>query len=114
MVAAALLVDLARRYVLGPDEPITWMREFPDGPAVDIEAAERSYSLRVARNWLVEREPWVDAVVVVRRDDLDVDGPAPREVLLVPHGEAPVRLGATRTPSRSWVRGCGRPERCPE
>jgi hypothetical protein len=38
----------------------------------------------VVHGWLrVERAPWVEAVVVARRDDRDVEGPRPRDVFLV-------------------------------
>jgi hypothetical protein len=92
MVTAPMLVDLVTRYVLGPDESLTWTREYPDESAVDLEVGDRSYSVRVWPDLLIARMPWVDAVVVVRRDDPDVDGPAPREVLLVCVDGSVVRL----------------------
>jgi hypothetical protein len=84
MITAELLVDLARRFLLRDDEAIGWRKDFPDGPTVDIETADRSFSIRVVRGWLrIEQVPWVEAVVVAQRDDQDLEGPPPNEVILV-------------------------------
>jgi hypothetical protein len=93
VITADLLVDLARRFVLRPDETVEWRKDFPDGPAVDLETADRSFSVRVTRNWLrVQQAPWVEAVVVVRRDDQNFEGQPPTDVILVPHDGAAVHL----------------------
>jgi hypothetical protein len=78
------MVDLVRRFVLLDDETIEWQKDFPDGPAVDLETSDRVFSVKVVRDWLrVDREPWVAGVVVASREDQEVEGPPSRDVFLV-------------------------------
>lgn len=90
MVTAQMLAEIVRPVVAAPGERVTSSREYPDGPAVDLEVADRSYSVRVRPDWLVADQPWVDVVVMVRRDDLD--HPPPPEFLLVPVDGPVLRL----------------------
>jgi hypothetical protein len=101
MIDSELLVDLARRFVLPDDETIVWRKDFPDGPAVALGTDKWMLSVRQVRNFLqVERAGWVAGVVVATRDDVAVEGGAPREVILVPRDGAPLHLDdATATAS---------------
>jgi hypothetical protein len=109
MITADVLVDLARRFLLGDGETIEWMKDYPDGPALDIETADRSYSLRVARDWLrIGQAPWVAAVVVAHRDDVRSEGPRPQDVFLVPVDGTPLHLddpGTAAVLGVRWRRG---------
>ncbi|MFC7548803.1 hypothetical protein [Plantactinospora sp. GCM10030261] len=93
MITVESLVDLTRRFVLRQDETIEWMTSFPEGPVLDVETADRAYTVRVVQGLLqVEKEPWLEAVVVASREDQDIDGPTPREIFLVSRAGAVVRL----------------------
>lgn len=93
MITTELLADLLRRFVLLDDETIVWSKEFPDGPAIDVETTDRFFSVKVVRDWLlVEQAPWVDAVVLASREDQQVEGAPPRYLFLVPRDGTPLRL----------------------
>jgi hypothetical protein len=78
------LVDLVRRFVLFEDEKIVWQKAFPDGPSVSFETRGRMFTASVLRGGLsVERAAGVEAVVSVRREDQQVEGPLPRDYFLV-------------------------------
>lgn len=85
MITTELLADLLRRLVLLDDEAVVWSKEFPDRLLVDVDPTDgRFFSIQVVRDWLlVERAPWVEAVVVASREDQEVEGPPPRQTFLV-------------------------------
>ena len=95
-IGADGLLEFARRYVLRNDETIEWMKAAGDGtdtPLVALSTARRGLSVRIVRGQLqAERASFVAAVVVVKREDEDFDGPAPREYLLMRHDGSAVRL----------------------
>jgi hypothetical protein len=92
MVTAETLIELVRGSVLRPDEPVTWAKEYPDGPAVSIETASRILIVRTADDWLVNDAPWVAAVVVVTDETEDSHGPPPERVFLLLDDDAVVDL----------------------
>jgi hypothetical protein len=108
MIDTGLLVDLARRFVLRDDEAIVWRKDFPDGPAVAFETDEWMFSVRQVRGFLgVERAAWVAGVVVATRDDVTVEGGAPRDVILVPRMGTPLHLNDATTAALLGVRVSG-------
>jgi hypothetical protein len=93
VITTALLVDLVRRFVLHDDEPIVWSRQYPEAPAVALETTGRFFFVSVVRDWLlVERAPWVAAVVVAQRQDQVVEGGGPRHTFLVQRDGSAVPL----------------------
>jgi hypothetical protein len=93
MVTTATLIHLARRLALRQDEPVEWAKEFPDGPAVFVQTPERSLFVRSVDGWLqVEQAPWVAAVVVITREDVEAVSSRQR-VFLVPGAGEPIDLG---------------------
>jgi hypothetical protein len=93
MIAAEELVELARRHVLGEGETIEWMKAFPDGPSVHLDAGHKAFKIKVLEGVLrVEEEPWVRAVVAASREDQDLEGPPPRQYFLL-RDDGVVRLG---------------------
>lgn len=104
MVSTQTLMELVRGSVLDPDEPITWVKEFPDGPAVGVQTPERVLFAQVDTGWRVLDTPGVAAVVVVRREDRDTGGPSARRWFLLfdddPFAERAVDLDDPRAVAR--------------
>lgn len=96
MATTADLIELVREAVLGPDETITWAKEFPDGPAVSVQTPERVLFVQTTDDWLVGRADWVEAVVMITREDEDTHGPPPRRVFLVLDDGSPLDLDDPR------------------
>lgn len=83
MVTTEDLLNLVRETVLSPDEPVTWAKEFPDGPAVSVQTPRRVLFAQPVGDWLVADAPFVAALVAVTREDEDTHGPPPRRMFLV-------------------------------
>jgi hypothetical protein len=92
MVTTATMIDLARRFVLRPDESVEWTKELSDGPAVVLQTPERMLFLRLVDDlWRIALLPWVSALVLVTREDLDHAAPYQR-LLVLPEAGEPIDL----------------------
>lgn len=104
MVGTGVLMELVRGSVLGPDESITWAKEFPDGPSVGVHTPVRVLFAKTDPGWRVLDTPGVAAVVVVRREDQDTGGPPWQRTFLLfaddPFAERAVDLDDPRAVAR--------------
>jgi hypothetical protein len=73
-VTSELMLDLFARYVLEPGERIESTRVWPGGSAVAVHTDARSFRIRPNSGLLLREAPWVEAVVLARRVDLEIGG----------------------------------------
>jgi hypothetical protein len=77
------IVDLLKRHVLWDDEPVTRVRDWPDGVAVTTQYRHFIAATTAQAEWLAGAEEWVDDVVVATRDDLVMTGQRERFAFLL-------------------------------
>jgi hypothetical protein len=93
MVRAGTLLELARS-IAGPGEPMISATEYPDGPAVVVQTAERILFARVVPDRLrIGSAPGVAGIVAVTREDIDHAG---ERLFLLFDDETPLDLDDQR------------------
>jgi hypothetical protein len=79
-----ILVELFDRHVRFDGEGVQNVTTWPDSLGVVVETAGRLVSIRIDRDFLlVAREPWVDVLVVVEREDLLSHGQHETDAIVV-------------------------------
>jgi len=68
------MVDLLGRHVLWSDERIERTKEWPGHGGVAVTTDQRYFVLELDRRLLIGQAPGIDGVVLVTREDLEVEG----------------------------------------
>lgn len=98
MIDNDLLLDLFHRYVRFDGEQITNTKAWPDLVGLFVETDARLLSIRNDRAFLeIGRAPWVDALVVIEREDAFTSGEHETDVVLVAHDQTTLHVNDAAT-----------------
>jgi len=85
VASSEVLIELVCRHVFFDREELTESTLWPDGCMLHTSA--RDFLVAPADGWLITGEPWVEALIVATRQDLEVEGlPETDGILLLADG----------------------------